>query len=117
MRETGTTTVVMFRRDREGVTFALFPELPADDHGRLCTAYERAGQHCAADYSLCVAHSDPAAPDEYAELYRELERRGYDLSVRQRATPEMHESRRRIAAERRCRSSQRRLRGARTGTT
>ena len=35
------TTVVMFRTDREGVVFALFPELPADDFGRSCTAYER----------------------------------------------------------------------------
>jgi hypothetical protein len=58
-------TAVVFRKDRTGWKdcFALFPELPADDHGRLCTAYERVGQHCAADYSLCVAHSDPAVPD------------------------------------------------------
>jgi hypothetical protein len=94
-------TVVVFRKDRKGGVFALFPELPGDDLGVLCTAYERVGQHCAADYYLCVSRSDPAAPAEYADLFEELERRGYDLSVRRRATPDMHERRRRVAAERR----------------
>jgi hypothetical protein len=103
-------TVVIFRKDRTGWKdcFALFPELPGDDRGVLCTAYQRVGQHRAADYDRCVAHSDPAAAHEYVELYEELERRGYVLSIRRRATPEMHERRRRIAAERR---SQRQLQG------
>ena len=94
-------TVVIFRRDRTGwkEPFALFPELPSDEYGIYCTAYQRVGQHCAADYHGCIARSDPATPAEYADLYEELEKRGYDLSVRQRATPEMHERRRRIAAE------------------
>jgi hypothetical protein len=107
---------VIFRRDRTGWRdcFALFPELPSDHQGILCTAYSNLGEHCAADYDRCIAHSDPAAPDEYVELFEELERRGYVLSVRQRATPEMHERRFRLAAERRCRSLQRQLQGART---
>ena len=46
--------VVIFRRDRTGECFALFPELPGDDRGFLCTAYQRVGQHCAADYDGCV---------------------------------------------------------------
>jgi hypothetical protein len=50
-------------------------------------------------YQGCIAASDPATPDEYADLFEELERRGYNLAVRQRATPEMHERRRRMAAE------------------
>jgi hypothetical protein len=107
-------TIVIFRRDRTGDCFALFPELPGDDRGFLCTAYERVSQHCAADYDLCVCQSDPAAPAEYAELFEELERRGYDLVVRRRATPEMHERRRRLAAERRCRSAGRQLQETRT---
>jgi hypothetical protein len=101
--------VVVFRRERTGGCFALFPELPGDDRGVLCTAYQHVGQHNAADYDLCVSRSDPAAPAEYRDLFEELERRGYDLAVRRRATPEMHERRRRIAAERRCRSSRREL--------
>jgi hypothetical protein len=97
-------TVVIFRRDRTGWKdcFALFPELPADQFGNLCTAFQHVGQHCAADYHGCIAQSDPATPAEYRDLHDELERRGYNLSVRRRATPEMHERRRRIAAEWRC---------------
>jgi hypothetical protein len=103
--------VVIFRKEKAGC-FALFPELPGDDGGVLCTGY--AGQHCAADYDRCIAHSDPAVPDDYKNLYQELLRRGYVLSVRRRATPEMHERRLRLAAERLCRSSHGRLQGART---
>ena len=106
--------VVIFRRDQTGDCFALFPELPADDHGFHCTAYQHFGEHCAADYHGCISQSDPACRAEYADLFEELERRGYDLAVRRRATPDMHERRLRLAAERRCRSSQGRLQGART---
>ena len=94
--------VVIFRRDASGECFALFPEIPSDRLGNLCTAYQHVGQHCAADYDLCIAQSAPAIPAEYRDLYEELEHRGYNLVVRCRATPEMHERRRRIAAERRC---------------
>ncbi len=106
--------IVVFRRDRTGDCFALFPELPGDDRGFFCTAYQHVRQHCAADYDLCVSRSDPAAPAEYRDLFEELERRGYDLTVRRRATPEMHERRRRLAAERRCRSPGRQLQETRT---
>jgi hypothetical protein len=92
-------TIVIFRKDETGDCFALFPELPSDNQGFYCTAYQSVGQHCAADYQGCIAASDPAAPEEYADLYEELERRGSNLTVRRRAAPEMHEKRRRIAAE------------------
>ena len=94
--------IVIFRRDASGECFALFPELPADANGHYCTAYQHVGQHAAADYNLCITKSDPATTDEYADIYDELERRGYILIVRSRATPDMHERRRRIAAEWRC---------------
>ncbi len=94
-------TIVIFRKDRTGWKdcFALFPELPSDEFGNFCTAYQHVGQHSAADYYGCIAQSEPATPAEYADLFKELERRGYILSVHRRATPEMHERRRRIAAE------------------
>lgn len=97
---------VIFRKDRAvgKEPFALFPELPADTHGHYCTAYQHFGQHCAADYQGCIAASDSASPEEYHDLFEELEKRGYALVVKQRATPEMHERRRRIAAE--CRVAQ-----------
>jgi hypothetical protein len=95
-------TVVIFRLDSAGECFALFPELPAGRWGDLCTGYAHIIQHSPADYDLCIARSEPAAPADYADLSKELERRGYILSVRRRATPDMHERRRRIAAEWRC---------------
>ncbi len=89
-------TIVIFRKDRDGFRdcFALFPEHPADNQGRYCSSFQHIGQHCAADYHGCVANSDPAKPDEYADLKRELEQRGYDLTIRQRASSKMHEQRR-----------------------
>ena len=92
-------TIVVFRKDATGDCFALFPELPSDDQGSYCTAYAHLGEHCAADYNLCIAQSSPATSADYRDLYEELERRGYHLTVRHRATSEMHERRRRIAAE------------------
>ena len=91
------TTIVIFRRDKEGVIFALMPELPADNQGWYCTCYQHVGQHCAADYYGCIQFSRPASPQEYSDLLIELERRGYHVQVCQRATPVMHERRRRFA--------------------
>jgi len=92
------TTTVIFRVDDEGEVFALFPELPADAQGRYCTSYVHVGQHGSADYRHCIAHSRTATADEYADLFLELERRGYHLDVQQRATAMMHERRRWLAA-------------------
>jgi hypothetical protein len=88
------TTIVIFRWERESGVFALFPELPTDNYGVYCTAYQHIGQHGSADYALCIAHSRPAKPAEYADLRDELEQRGYILAIHQRATPVMHERRR-----------------------
>lgn len=70
-------TIVIFRKDRTGWKdcFALFPELPADNYGNFCDSYQHVGQHCAADYQGCIAASDPATPDEYRDLFEELESR------------------------------------------
>ena len=38
------TTVVVFRMDKEGIVFALMPELPADNQGWYCTCYQHIGQ-------------------------------------------------------------------------
>ena len=91
-------TVVIFRVDRVGVVFALFPELPTDREGLYCTCYQHVGQHCAADYFGCIADSRPATPAEYADLFVELQHRGYNMKIRQRATSAMHERCRRSAA-------------------
>jgi len=93
------TTIVIFRMDREGNVFALMPELPADNYGTYCTCFQHIGQHCAADYYGCIAESRPATPAEYADLQAELQQRGYEMEVRQRATYAMHEQRRQLAAD------------------
>jgi hypothetical protein len=90
-------TIVIFRADRDGIVFALMPELPADNQGWYCTCYQHIGQHCAADYYGCISQSRSAKPDKYSDLLIELECRGYHVEVRQRATPVMHERRRRFA--------------------
>jgi hypothetical protein len=68
--------------DKEGIVFALFPEIPATD--RYCTCFEHVGQHGSADYSGCIANSRPATQEEYADLAAELTGRGYNLQVYQR---------------------------------
>ena len=55
------------------------------------TSYQHIGQHCAADYGLCVKHSRPAQPAEYADLLEELTRVGYCLRVMRRQSPAMRE--------------------------
>lgn len=87
------TTIVIFRKDREGIVFALMPELPADNQGFYCTCFEHIGQHGSADYQGCMFNSDPAKPDEYVDLQRELEQRGYNLTIRNCATSKMHQRR------------------------
>ena len=93
------TTSVIFRTDREGIVFALFPELPSDSYGSYCTAYQHVGQHCSADFQGCVAQSRPAKADEYADLFNELERRGYTCKFISGPRLVMHERRRWIAAQ------------------
>ncbi|NLF73626.1 MAG: hypothetical protein GX575_31695 [Candidatus Anammoximicrobium sp.] len=93
------TTTVIFRVDDESTVFALFPELPADNLGYYCTSFVHVGGHGSGDYQHCIAHSRPAKPDEYRDLFVELERRGYHLNVQQRATSVMHERRHWLAAQ------------------
>ena len=103
-------TVVIFRRTgtvRYSPSYLNYP--PTRRPLLHCLPAHRSALR--ADYDLCVSRSDPAAPAEYRDLFEELERRGYDLTVRRRTTPDMHERRRRLATERRCRSAGRRLRG------
>ena len=70
--------------------FALFPVLPADNYGDLCTSYQHIGQHGAADYRLCIRKSRPATAAEAADLLAELRGIGYNPRTIKRATPAMH---------------------------
>jgi len=92
--------IVVFRRWKDcGTIIALFPELPADLHGRYCDAYEHVGQHGGADFYGVVRHSTPARPDEYADLAEELTRIGYGLRPIRRASWRHHEKRREAARQ------------------
>jgi hypothetical protein len=71
---------IIFRRGAGGNTFALFPCLKATPDGHW-VSFQHVGRHAAANYTLCVAHSRPAKPEEYAELKAELEGLGYVLKV------------------------------------
>ena len=83
-------TVVVFRKFKEGDIIALFPEVPADNAGILCMSYMQIGQHSGANYYNVVHKTKRATPDEYANLYRELERIGYKLRAIQKAMYKSH---------------------------
>jgi len=84
------------RSDPDDV-FALFPTDPANNHGHLCTSYQHIGQHCGADYDLCIRNSRPATRREAAPLLTELRRIGYRPRVIRRASP-LHRAQRQAAA-------------------
>ena len=96
-------TKVVFRKWRRNLgcdIIALFPEVPADNAGNLCSSYEHIGQHGAADYNHVVSKlSQPAKPAEYAALKQELETLGYCLEVRQKASVQDGVNRRNAAKD------------------
>ncbi len=72
-------TDVIFRQWRNGDIIALFPN---QDTGRYtCGSYMKVGQHSAADYEGVVSATILAAPKEYEDLKKELEKIGYKLRV------------------------------------
>jgi len=93
--------VVVFRRwqDQSGEIIALFPELPADIHGRYCNSYMHVGQHGGADYHNVIQHTVPVGPKQYAELAEELWRIGYNLRPVKHASRRHHDQRRATARQ------------------
>lgn len=85
--------VVVLRKGPEDDLFALFPELPANSNGSLCTCYSLVGQHSSADYFGCIENSGPATGDDAEKILRELSQVGYFVKVVKRATRAMHENR------------------------
>jgi hypothetical protein len=92
------TDVVVFRTWRDtGTVIALFPELPADIHGRYCDAYEHVGQHGGADFHGVIRATTPVELEETTTLAEELTRIGYNLRPIKRASWRHHEKRRQAA--------------------
>ena len=90
---------VIFRKWRgDGEVIALFPQIPADNGGLLCLAYERVGEHGAASIPVVIRQTRLATQEEYRQLLEYLQhRRGYRLRVMRRVTRHDVEIRRRRA--------------------
>jgi hypothetical protein len=75
---------VVFRvdttKDFKGTIFALFPHDVCDNQGHV-TTYQHVGQHSSADYRHCIQKSKKASKEEYKDLKKELEGRGYELNI------------------------------------
>ena len=66
--------LVVFRAWRDRDVLALFP---LEDGGNgHCMAYERVGQHGAADYFRCIRMTRPATPSGWKDLADELRKYG-----------------------------------------
>jgi hypothetical protein len=81
MNTTEPLTAVIFRKDKDGEIFALFPELPGTNESHTCQSYQHIGQHGSADYTHCIRATSPAKLEEYNELHKELTRIGYRLQT------------------------------------
>jgi hypothetical protein len=90
---------VVFRKWKNGSLIALFPELPADIHGRYCDAFEHVGQHGGADYFGVIQQTKPCSLDDATDLITELRTIGYELKPIRRTSHVHHERRRRTAAD------------------
>lgn len=77
-------TIVIFRKFAGGDILALFPyEKQANN---FCLSYMHTGQHGPAHYLSMIMNSRPAKPEEYNDLFQELQSIGYDLKVMQKAS-------------------------------
>ena len=73
-------TDVIFRKEKDGEILALFPHSLWNFAGDV-VCYVHMGQHGAAYYDECIRQSKPAKPEEYKNLFIELESLGYNLRV------------------------------------
>ena len=71
---------VVFRKYDNGEIVALFPHNVVDWSG-TCSSYAHIGQHASCDYDHTISITKPAKPEEYQELYKELEKIGYKVKV------------------------------------
>jgi len=79
-------TPVIFKLDHdEKRPFAAFPQTPGTLDPYTMTAYVTVGGHVTASAEY-VARCKPASPEQYAPLLAELQRIGYRLQIRRRAT-------------------------------
>lgn len=90
-----TKTVFRFYRDFKEV-IALFPQIPADNQGWLCSSYMHLGEHGGADTFCVVRQTRPATLKEYRPLLKELKQLGYKPKIAKRCTLYDREQRRKV---------------------
>ena len=84
MKKDKEKTKVVFRKFKDGDIIALFPEIEGGVNQKgECMSYMHIGQHSGASYAL-VYDTKLAKPEEYADLFAELEGIGYNLDVKRR---------------------------------
>ena len=78
-------TDVIFRKypkSEGGDIVALFPGDPGTSEPYTCSCYQHVGQHGSANPHGCILRTQPAQPEEYADLKRELEGAPYSYRLR-----------------------------------
>lgn len=80
-------TKVIFRKFPDGEVIAFFPELPGTNNACTCLNYMSIGQHGTGP-ATCEG-TKWTTPNEYWNLYIELLRIGYSLTVVSRFTRQM----------------------------
>lgn len=87
-------TLTVFR-ERDGIIYALFPELPGSRKPKECLAYCTEKSFHAVDYDSFMFHSRAVKHKAYRELLSELRSKGYEPNIIQQASIVMHERRKR----------------------
>ena len=74
MKDKPQTIEVMFRkyRDKSAEILAVFPYVPHNRAQTLVACYAHIGQHGSAQMTHVLSATQPATPDEYADLHCEL---------------------------------------------
>jgi len=78
MKTTEPKTRVIFRVFADGEVIALFPHIK--ENNGMIGSYMHVGQHSPADPAI-VNDTKPATPEQYGELFAELQSIGYNLEV------------------------------------
>ena len=83
---------VIFRKFPDGDIIALFPEIPVTMSRGETMSYQHLGQHGSVDYNTVISSTKSAKPAEYADLFEELTKIGYELRVYYKRTPQMRDT-------------------------
>jgi hypothetical protein len=84
MKKDNFKTDVIFRKEKDGDICAFFPYDISDSKGNI-THYAHIGQHSQAAWEYYLKDTKPCkSPNEYNDLFQELESLGYNLNIIQR---------------------------------